>query len=954
MRSVAVLIVLGVLLAAGCSASVDGPELPAQHGIVPYRGTWEYRYGDSPRRPDGRFEWAQPDQSPTGSDDGWRTTVQTHSPPGRSGSPYLWLRTRLPPIAEGPSGLRQPVLHLDWVEQSFEAYLDGQRIARFGSLDPPASWHFPGFQNHYLPLSTGSTGKLLAIRVHSPHARIGFPTPQHIGERISTLSGVVREGLGPALVGLLLITAGLSLLALYVLQRTETDLLLYSLCLLSLGMYMLCRSTLRSYIVPAAVIWYYVELASLCWVGGFLSLFMARILGPGRLKLLPALAAIFFLYFLVASVLVISGRVHIVNTSEFLKYLLLAFLLTVISRTIGSVLRGELYGRMLGIGFGIAATFASWQVLQEMRILPRSGFLGHYPAVLFAMTLGIILSHRVRDAQRRLADYSALMQLNLMSARELPFDQYAHRVLAELLRILHAQRAVLYTCAEDGSEPKRLAALDSDGNAPQEQPKEDVPAIAAQALSDRRMAVQTRPTSRSTAGGPQGEIAVPLLARDQLLGVLVLQGTAVGLSPSERVLLQGLSRQTALLLLGTRTTTLEQQTHQAQKLLAEQQVLLAQVAGLARGDLQSPITVPTGSQLNQVAGLLDGMRRDLATKMADLAESHAAVQQLNSELRIQIEQRIQHLLEQALSRTSDRARRSNKWLESGDLLGDSYRVIGLLGQGATGSVYDVERIGDGRRLAAKVISTKASTKAQSEAILQFAREAQILARLSDPHVTAIVDVDLTEEGLLFLVMELVQGTPLSQCMDRYRDLRGACLLLMQIAQGLRTVHEHGVVHRDLKPANVLVAQIDGEPQAKLVDFGVSTLRQPDSAPPDAAEQPGVLVGSPMYLAPELSVGSHSAQPPSDIFSVGVIAHQLLTGLLPFSQPPVVSRYRGERLQPPAWTDRRADLPVALASLLSRCLDEDPRHRPTAADLIEGLRAAIEAPTPVAATGASLP
>ncbi|MBL9004449.1 MAG: protein kinase [Myxococcales bacterium] len=942
MRSVAVLIILGLLLAMGCSAPVDGPERPPPERVRAYSGTWEYRYGESPIAPDGRFLWSLPDEARSDPSAGWRPTQQTHNPPGRSGHAYLWLRTRVPPLAADPWGASRLILQLDFVEQSFEAFLDGQMIERFGVLDGPTARRFPGFQNHFLPLPERVAGRLLVIRVYSPHARIGFPTPQHLGEYTHVLSAVVQEGLGPALIGVLLLTAGLALLSLFLVQRSETDLLLYGLCLLSLGVYVLCRSTIRSYFISAAVVWYYVELSSLCFSGGFLSLFVARMLGRDRLNLLPALAALFFLYFAFASLLVISGRVHIVNTSEILKYLFLLFMLLVIGKTLASTLRGELYGRMLSVGLLIAAAFATWQVLQEMRVLPRTGFLGHYPAALFALTLGVILSHRVRRAQRQLADYSTLMQLNFESARTRSPRQHAHRVLAELLRMLQAERALLFTCDDDGNAVKLLAARDARGDVSSAVGEEhpSIPAPARHALATRQVTAEQRVADDSLGarvaadlGMRFSELAVPLLVHDQLLGVLYLHDSVVGIGHSERVLVQGLSRQIALHLLGARTSTLEQQTQHAQRLLDEQQQLLLQVGRLARGDLQSPITVPTESQLSALAGLLDGMRRDLAAKIAELTSSRVAAQKLNEELRFQIEQRIQRLLDQALSSgSSSHPFQRSQWLEAGELLGDGYRVVGVLGQGASGSVYDVERLRDGRRLAAKVISAKA----QKEAILQFAREAQILARLSDPHVAAIVDVDLTDTRLLFLVMERVPGTPLSQCMDRYRDVRGACRVLSQIASGLRTVHAHGVVHRDLKPANVLVAQVDGEPQAKLVDFGLSTLSQQEAVAREAREQPGLLVGSPMYVAPELYVGSHRAQPPSDIFSLGVIAYELLIGVLPFSRPPVVSRYRGEALQLRSVQSLRSDLPDSLSALISRCLAEDPAQRPSADELFSAL------------------
>lgn len=930
--------VASILLWVGCDAPVDGPEVPSAANIEAYSGTWEYRYGDSPRLPSGDLAWAGP--TPAGDDVGWQPTTKTYNPPGRNGRNFLWLRTRLPAPKGRTAKLTHPVLHITWAEQNFEAFLDGQRIDSFAWSEPPRPQHFPGFIHHYLPLSEGYGGKLLVLRLYSPHVRIGLPSPQYLGEHVSAISQVVRTGLGPAMVGALLLAASLALLALYLVQRSELDLLLYSLCLLSLGVYMTCRSSFHSFLVQGPVAWYAVELSSLCLIGAFISLFANRILGPGRFNVLPWLSLLLFAYFIGSAALVSAGLVHLASVSEVLKILLLLAMLTIGAKSFVSALRGDLYGRIFCSAFVVSALMGILQILQELRLLPRTGFTAHYTAALFALMLGSILLHRFRAVQRRLADLSTMMQLNFASARDVPPEEHAQLLLSELVRMLQADCALLFTCADEAG-PLTLYAARWPAGTPQRDLDEPIPALCLEAQKTRHVATrrqrsreELRDRITDQLGERMSEVAEPLLARGQLLGVLYLRSSQSGFGRDDSALLQGLSRQIALLLLTAHANTLEQQSEQAQKLMREQEVLLTQVGCLARGDLDTPIAVPVDSQLTAVSALLEGMRKDLRGKMAALEGGRIAVQELNDDLRFQIEERIQQLLEQALSEgPAAGARGGKKWLEPGDMLAESYRVISILGQGASGCVYQIERTTDGRHLAAKVISAKA----QKESILQFAREAQILARVTDPHVTSIVDVDITDTGSLFLVMELVQGTPLSQCLDRYREFPRARALLWQIASGLTTVHRLGVIHRDLKPANILVADGEDGPQAKLVDFGVSTLHQPDANIDSSEhEQPGLLLGSPMYLAPELVVGSRDARPPADVFSFGVVAFEVLTSALPFEKPPVVSRYRGEALAPTHLASLRPDVPPYIVELLERCLSDDPARRPTAAELVDVL------------------
>ena len=384
--------------------------------------------------------------------------------------------------------------------------------------------------------------------------------------------------------------------------------------------------------------------------------------------------------------------------------------------------------------------------------------------------------------------------------------------------------------------------------------------------------------------------------------------------------------------------------------------------------------------------------------------------QLNEELRRQIEQRSRRFMDTLLAQ--DPSAPTNTALQTGGLLGECYRVVRLIGEGGMGVVYEVQRTTDGRHLAAKVLRSRPDRNA----LRRFAREAQILARLNHPNLISIVDLDVTSDGGLYIVMELVSGSSLWQQRARFGDVRWGLGVLRQVAQALAVLHAQSVVHRDLKPENILVmtAASETEPVVKLADFGVSIMldeapdasqllasgRQegkadgpmegrvswgppaalqrsaqqsvvtqdgPDRAPigiantelgramveapgrvartllPAAASdapdrrrqlltQTGVIIGTPLYMAPELLHGSKNAQPPSDVFSLGVIAFELLTGSMPFERLPVLSAAAGETLVVSPRLRQCRGLSPSLAELLERCLALDPAQRPEAQQL----------------------
>ncbi len=297
------------------------------------------------------------------------------------------------------------------------------------------------------------------------------------------------------------------------------------------------------------------------------------------------------------------------------------------------------------------------------------------------------------------------------------------------------------------------------------------------------------------------------------------------------------------------------------------------------------------------------------------------VEGLNVELRRQVADRSRELAD-ALSGSTV----SNAPIGAGTVVEDRYKVVRKLGAGAMGAVYEVERISDGRRCALKVITMRAT----GDVLARFAREAQLAATLDAPNLVAVIDVGVSRTLGLFLVMELVGGGSLEQQRARFGDEAWARPLCRQIAAGVAVMHAADVLHRDLKPANVMLT--GGEPPVvKIADFGLAgVFRAPidvegDTAAPQLT-QLGAFLGTPAYMAPELARGAEHASPASDVFALGVVAHDLLTGKAPFADAAVLLAQRGARL------------PVVdgVPDVIARALDADPARRPTAAELRDAL------------------
>jgi serine/threonine protein kinase/Tfp pilus assembly protein PilF len=276
-------------------------------------------------------------------------------------------------------------------------------------------------------------------------------------------------------------------------------------------------------------------------------------------------------------------------------------------------------------------------------------------------------------------------------------------------------------------------------------------------------------------------------------------------------------------------------------------------------------------------------------------------------------------------------------LSLGDKLG-RYQILGPIGAGGMGEVFRASDPSLGRDVAIKVLPVEMAL--DPDRMARFQREARVLASLNDANIVTIFSVEETN-GMHFLTMELVEGQPLSGIIppnglpvEKIVEIAGA------LADALAAAHEKGIVHRDLKPANVMITEDD---RVKVLDFGlakdVSGGGSSDVTLTSLGNtEAGTVVGTPAYMSPEQILGrplDHRA----DIFSLGVMLHEMATGRRPFEGSSSGELFSAIlRDDPSPVTESRPDLPGDLARIIRRCLEKDPRRRvQTACDVANEFR-----------------
>jgi serine/threonine-protein kinase len=279
-------------------------------------------------------------------------------------------------------------------------------------------------------------------------------------------------------------------------------------------------------------------------------------------------------------------------------------------------------------------------------------------------------------------------------------------------------------------------------------------------------------------------------------------------------------------------------------------------------------------------------------------------------------------------------------IELNQLINGKYRPMRVLGDGGMGTVYEARHEGLGTRVAIKVLH--ANLARRGGLVERFLREARVSAQIRSPNVVQVMDVDRTEQGDAYIVMELLEGEPLSGLLERDGrvPIATACEYTLQILEALEAAHALGVTHRDLKPENVFLTFVAGKPVLKLIDFGIAKaqISEPNTRSLTVA---GVLMGTAEYMAPEQAYSADRADARSDIYAVGVMLYEMIAGKRPVSgEDGRVIALKVERGEVQPLVHAAPETPRELAGLVHRAMAARPELRfPSASDMRIALEAA---------------
>jgi serine/threonine-protein kinase len=267
-------------------------------------------------------------------------------------------------------------------------------------------------------------------------------------------------------------------------------------------------------------------------------------------------------------------------------------------------------------------------------------------------------------------------------------------------------------------------------------------------------------------------------------------------------------------------------------------------------------------------------------------------------------------------------------VQEGQILAGKFRIERVLGQGGMGVVVAATHLQLDERVALKFLLPDAL--ANPEAVERFAREARAAVKIKSEHVARVSDVGTLDSGSPYMVMEYLHGEDLAAWVRRHGAMAvpEAIEFLLQACEAIAEAHALGIVHRDLKPANLFVTRrVDGSPCIKVLDFGISKLTIPGATPEFGMTKTHTIMGSPLYMSPEQMSSSRNVDMRTDIWALGVILYETLTGRVPF-EAETMPQLCGMILQDPPRPihELRPDLPQGLQHVVLRCLEKNREHR----------------------------
>ncbi len=296
-----------------------------------------------------------------------------------------------------------------------------------------------------------------------------------------------------------------------------------------------------------------------------------------------------------------------------------------------------------------------------------------------------------------------------------------------------------------------------------------------------------------------------------------------------------------------------------------------------------------------------------------------------------------------ISRATALRMASSQVPEIGSVLGRRYELVKEIGRGGCAVVFEAH---DHRLSRVVAIKLPIGIAGDTVKISRFEREARVIASINHPNVCAVLDSGFTDDGTQFLVMERLFGESLRATLHRRRRLgiSESIAIALQLLSALDAVHAAGIVHRDVKPDNViLVARGGCDPIAKLLDFGLCRRAARRRTDEETMTCEGALVGTPEYMAPEQVLGSTSLDVRVDIYAVGVVLYEALTGDRAFfsrNVRDILDGVMSKRLLP--LRQLRRDAPRSLETAVARAMDRNPaRRQQTALELLEDLVAVRE-------------